>query len=146
MRSSRYHRQRRPISEINVVPYIDVMLVLLIIFMITAPLLTQGVKVDLPQAQAEALDAQEDQPLVIAIDANGLYYLNYNDNPKEPLEAQPLITRVSALIRHRPGTSVVVRGDRKVDYGQVVLLMALLQRAGVQSVGLMTKNPREDNG
>ncbi len=143
---SRYQRKRL-IAEINIVPYIDVMLVLLIIFMITAPLLTQGVKIDLPQADAEILDVSDSKkPVVVAVDAAGLYYLNYNDDPEVPLDAQSLLTRVSALMRHYPDISVVVRGDRKVEYGQVLLLMTLLQRAGVPNVGLMTRIPREDSG
>jgi len=134
-------RRNRPMSEINVVPYIDVMLVLLVIFMITAPLLTQGVKVDLPQAPAEVLDRGEQEPLVVSVDAAGRFYLNYGEDQDQPLEAQRLLTRVGALLRHRPGVPVVVRGDRNVAYGEVVGLMALLQRAGVPSVGLMTEQP-----
>ena len=131
--------RRRPISEINVVPYIDVMLVLLVIFMITAPLLSQGVKVDLPQAASEPLDRSEAEPLVVTIDRDGSYYLNYGDDQEKPLEPRVLLARVGALIRRRPGLPVLVRGDRDVPYGEVVLAMSLLQRAGVPSVGLMTE-------
>ena len=128
-------------SEINVVPYIDVMLVLLVIFMITAPLLTQGVKVDLPQAAAEPLDTREQEPLVVTIDAAGNYYVNYGDAQESPVEPRVLAARVGALLRHRPGLAVVVRGDESVPYGDVVVLMSVLQRAGVPSVGLMTEAP-----
>ena len=134
--------RRRPMSEINVVPYIDVMLVLLVIFMITAPLLTQGVKVDLPQAAAEPLDVESQEPLVVTIDADTNYYVNYGDNQHSPVEPEVLASRVGALLRHRPGVEVVVRGDENVPYGDVVLLMTILQRAGAPSVGLMTESPR----
>ena len=134
--------RRRPMSEINVVPYIDVMLVLLVIFMITAPLLTQGVKVDLPRADAEPLDIETQEPLVVTIDAAGSYYVNYGENQRTPVEPRILAARVSALLRHRPGLAVVVRGDKYVPYGDVVTLMTILQRAGAPSVGLMTEAPR----
>jgi len=130
-------------SEINVVPYIDVMLVLLVIFVITAPLLTQGVKVDLPQADAEPLDVESQEPLVVTIDATRNYYVNYGENQASPIEPQVLVARVAALLRHRPGLAVVVRGDENVPYGDVVILMTILQRAGAPSVGLMTEAPPE---
>ena len=121
------------------VPYIDVMLVLLVIFMITAPLLTQGVKVDLPQAAAEPIARSESEPLVITVDSRGDYYINYGEDRKRPLEPAVLAAKVSALLRHRPGLPVLVRGDRNVSYGDIVVLMSLLQGAGVPSVGLMTE-------
>ena len=130
-------------SEINVVPYIDVMLVLLVIFIITAPLLTQGVKVDLPQADAQPLDVESQEPLVVTIDETGSYYVNYGENQGSPVEPRVLAARVAALLRHRPGLSVVVRGDEHVPYGDVVLLMTILQSAGAPSVGLITEAPRE---
>jgi len=130
-------------SEINVVPYIDVMLVLLVIFIITAPLLTQGVKVDLPQADAQPLDVESQEPLVVTIDSTGSYYVNYGENQGSPVEPRVLAARVAALLRHRPGLSVVVRGDENVPYGDVVLLMTILQGAGAPSVGLITEAPRE---
>ena len=129
-------------SEINVVPYIDVMLVLLVIFMITAPLLTQGVRVDLPQAEAEPLDVESQEPLVVTIDAGANYYVNYGEDQSSPVEPKVLAARVGALLRHRPGLAVVVRGDEAVPYGDVVLLMTILQRAGAPSVGLMTESPQ----
>ena len=135
--------RRRPMSEINVVPYIDVMLVLLVIFIITAPLLSQGVKVDLPQADAQPLDVESQEPLVVTIDSTGSYYVNYGENQGSPVEPRVLAARVAALLRHRPGLSVVVRGDENVPYGDVVLLMTILQGAGAPSVGLITEAPRE---
>ncbi|MCP5157597.1 MAG: protein TolR [Ectothiorhodospiraceae bacterium] len=137
----RKHQRRRPMAEINVVPYIDVMLVLLVIFMITAPLLAQGVKVDLPQSPAEPIDPTETEPLVVSVDAEGRYYVNFGDQQESPVEPPVLAARVSAVLRTRPGVPVLVRGDRAVPYGQVVAVMSLLQRAGVPSVGLMTENP-----
>ena len=133
--------RRKPMSEINVVPYIDVMLVLLIIFMVTAPLLTQGVKVDLPQADAQVIDTREQEPLVVSVTASGDYYVNYGENKDLPIDAQTLVTRSAALLRLRPELPVVVRGDKDVPYGRVVYVMTLLQRAGAPSVGLMTDPP-----
>ena len=135
--------RRRPMSEINVVPYIDVMLVLLVIFMITAPLLSQGVKVDLPQADAAPLDVETQEPLVVTIDADGNYYVDYGENQGSPVEPEVLAARVGALLRHRPGLAVVVRGDENVPYGDIVTLMTILQRAGAPTVGLITEAPRE---
>ena len=140
---ARHRVRRRPMSEINVVPYIDVMLVLLVIFIITAPLLTQGVKVDLPQADAQPLDVESQEPLVVTIDSTGSYYVNYGEGQESPVEPRVLAARVAALLRHRPGLSVVVRGDENVPYGDVVLLMTILQGAGAPSVGLITEAPRE---
>jgi len=130
--------KRRPMSEINVVPYIDVMLVLLIIFMVTAPLLSQGVKVDLPKADAQAMDTRDREPLIVSVDVSGAFYVNYGDDKDKPIAAQDLVNRVGALLRLQPGTPVAVRGDRDVKYEQVVYVMTLLQKAGAESVGLMT--------
>ena len=128
-------------SEINVVPYIDVMLVLLVIFMITAPLLNQGVKIDLPKTPAKPLENQSQDPLIVEVDSQGRFFLNYGENQDRPLDSGTLVTRVSAVLRYRPGVAVLVRGDRNASYGDVVVAMALLQRAGVEDVGLMTDPP-----
>lgn len=131
--------RRRKVAEINVVPYIDVMLVLLIIFMVTAPLITQGVKVDLPQAEAEPLDKNSKPPLVASVDAQGRYYITLGANDKEPLSALEVATLVRAHLLVNPDTPVVVNGDGAVSYNAVIQLMVLLQDiAGVPSVGLMT--------
>jgi biopolymer transport protein TolR len=131
--------RRRKVAEINVVPYIDVMLVLLIIFMVTAPLITQGVKVDLPQAAAESLDKDTKPPLVASVDAQGRYYITLGTNDKEPLSAEEVATLVKAHLAVNPDTPVVVNGDGSVSYNAVIQLMVLLQEvAGVPSVGLMT--------
>jgi biopolymer transport protein TolR len=134
-------KRRRPVSEINVVPYIDVMLVLLIIFMVTAPLVTQGVKVDLPKAEAQPLEEESKPPLVASVDAQGQYFLNVGDTQQEPMSAVDLATLVAAHLQVEPQTPVVVRGDGAVAYSQIVQLMVLLQGAGASSVGLMTTPP-----
>lgn len=133
------------VSEINVVPYIDVMLVLLIIFMVTAPLLQQGVAVDLPQASANAIEPGENEPLVVSVDKQGLYYLNIADSPNSPIAPKDLMLRVAAELKRNQGRKILVKGDEKVDYGQVVGAMVMLQRAGAPSVGLVTKDLSEDS-
>src|SRR5689334_15047914 len=125
-------RGRRLMGEINVVPYIDVMLVLLIIFMITAPLMTQGVKVDLPKAATEPVQMTNKQSLVLSVDKGGRYYLNLGSNEKQPISEGEVINRVSAVIRREPTTPVYVNADENVPYGVVVQGMALLQRAGAE--------------
>jgi biopolymer transport protein TolR len=134
--------KRRLMGDINVVPYIDVMLVLLIIFMITAPLLTQGIKVDLPKAAAEPLAPQSD-PLVLTVDAQGRLYLNVGASPKQPIDDQTLLVRASAALRRAPERAVVVNGDHAVSYGRVVQAMVLLQQAGARKVGFLTDPPRK---
>ena len=126
-------------GEINVVPYIDVMLVLLIIFMVTAPMLSQGIKVDLPKAAAEPLPADA-EPLVLSIDPDGGMYLNIGD-PQAALDADRILELVSAVIRREPERPVVVKADTTVQYGRVVEGMALLQQAGAQKVGFATQSP-----
>jgi len=131
--------RRRKVAEINVVPYIDVMLVLLIIFMVTAPLVTQGVKVDLPKADAESLDKDSKPPLVASVDAQGNYYLAVGTSKNEPMSGEQIATLVAEHIKLEPETPVVVNADGAVSYDAVIQLMVLLQqKAGVPSVGLMT--------
>lgn len=132
-------RKRRMMGEINVVPYIDVMLVLLIIFMVTAPMLSQGVKVELPRAESQPTPQQQAEPLVVSVDAAGDYYLNLGADPAEAMDAQTLAVRVAALKRLQTDLPVYVRGDRNVPYGKVVQVMALLQQSGVEGVGLLTE-------
>ncbi|NMH64295.1 protein TolR [Shewanella salipaludis] len=137
-------KRRRPVAEINVVPYIDVMLVLLIIFMVTAPIVTQGVKVDLPQGRAEKLPADSKPPVVASIDAEGDYFLNMGGGANnEVLDLEEIATRVAALIQLEPERPVVVKADRSIAYDKVIQLMVTLQGAGVPSVGLMTDSPKE---
>ena len=134
-------KKRKPMSDINVVPYIDVMLVLLIIFMITAPLLQQGVEIDLPQASANPMPPDQHEPVVVSVDKKGEFYLDIGDQPDKPVDAQLLVNRVAAVRQLKPNVPVLVRGDRDVGYGRVVDVMVLLQRAGIEKVGLMTEQP-----
>ena len=135
------HRKRRAVSEINVVPYIDVMLVLLIIFMITAPLIQQGVEIDLPQANANPLPPEQNEPVVLTVSKTGEYYLNVGEHVNKPIDAEVLVHRVAAVVKYKPETPVLVRGDKEVNYGSITNAMVLLQTAGVEKVGLMTDQP-----
>lgn len=145
MHSSNNNRssRRRPVAEINVVPYIDVMLVLLVIFMITAPLLMQGISVNLPQAKAKAVNTQSDEPIVVSVDEGGRFYLNKSATPAIPINPQDLMTQVSSYLerdraQHKE-CPVYVKGDRAVAYDKVVQAMVLLQKAGADQVGLLTQ-------
>ena len=140
--ATRRRTLRKPMSQINVVPYIDVMLVLLVIFMITAPLLTQGVDVDLPQADAQPLPPEADDPLVVTVTAAGDLYLDVGEAKQKPVDAETLQQRVAAVLRNKPRTPIMVRADRNVEYGKVVEAMVLLQGAGAPSVGLVTESPQ----
>ena len=135
--------RRRVMAEINVVPYIDVMLVLLVIFMIAAPLLSQGVNVNLPQASAKPLPPKPEPPIVVSVDRYGQFYLNVSDRPKQPMPAQALMVQVAAQLavakQKNQIRDVYVKGDRAVDYGKVVEAMVMLQKAGVENVGLLTQ-------
>ena len=142
-------RRRRLMAEINVVPYIDVMLVLLIIFMITAPLLKEGVKVDLPTAAAKPIDAdllKNHQPLILTIDARGRMYINFGQNQDQPTSEETVASRTAALLRRDPQTPVLVKADTTVPYGTVVRAMVLLQQAGAAKVGFLTDPPRTPTG
>ena len=130
-------RSRRLMGEINVVPYIDVMLVLLIIFMVTAPMLSQGIKVDLPQAAAEPIEPDDLEPLLLSVDAAGDLYLNLG-NPDAALPPEQVLEIATAALRREPERPVLVKADRAVPYGRVVEGMVLLQRAGARKVGFVT--------
>ena len=139
MSQTRYGRKKRLMSEINVVPYIDVMLVLLIIFMITAPLLSTGVKVDLPESAAEVFPTEEEEPFVVTVDDEGNLYINDSEEPvTDPAE---LARQARAVLTRNPNLSFLVRGDTEANYGFVVEAMVLLESAGVESVGLVTETP-----
>lgn len=130
----------RPMAEINVVPFVDVMLVLLVIFMITAPLLTQGVKVDLPKTEAKALSERQKEPLIVTVDAAGNFYLNLAEKPNQPITARILSHLVTDQLKQgSEARPVLVRGDKQVNYGKVVEAMVLLKEAGAKSVGLVTE-------
>ena len=134
--------RRRLVNEINVVPYIDVMLVLLVIFMITAPLLTQGIRVDLPRLAAEPLPQElirDNRPLVLTVDAQGRMYMNIGEDPEEALESPVVVARAAAVLQRKPETPVLVRASEELAYGDVVTVMGLLVRAGADKVGLVTR-------
>ena len=137
--------RRKPMSEINVVPYIDVMLVLLVIFMATAPLLTQGVDVDLPQAPSEPLPDEENDPLVVTVNREGAVFVN--TGVRKDTERGRRVTifsledEVSRIVGARPNVPVFIRADHTLDYGMVVSVMTVLQKAGAESVGLITDPP-----
>lgn len=131
--------RRKPMSEINVVPYIDVMLVLLVVFMITAPMLTQGVKVQLPDAEAPPMKLPKDQEMVIvSVKHDGRYFLNIGKKAKEAKPIEQITETISKIKKNKPTTPVLVEGDERVPYGVVVKLMVALQQAGVNDVGLVT--------
>lgn len=138
---SRKHKRRKPMSEINVVPYIDVMLVLLIIFMVTAPMLMQGVKVELPEAAALPVGKQDSEPLIVSVKADGSFYLNLGRDQEQSASLGVIKDKVSKILRRKPDTVVLVWGDKAVPYGDVVTLMTALQSAGAPSVGLVTETP-----
>jgi biopolymer transport protein TolR len=131
-------RKRRAIADINVVPYIDVMLVLLIIFMVTAPLLKQGVDVDLPNAPANPLDVNSPEPIVVSVDSKGTMFLNIAPEPEAEIAADALVQQVKAALVRDPKRPVMVRGDANGPYQNVVSTLVLLQQAEVGSVGLVT--------
>lgn len=140
--SRKKQRRASPISEINVVPYIDVMLVLLVIFMITAPMLTQGVTVDLPKAASQSLKPTDREPIIVSVNLQGDYFLNISATPEMPIDAHALTVRVAAELELAKQTNqplnVLVKGDQGVPYGKVVAAMSLLKQAGAEQVGLLT--------
>ena len=135
-------RRRRAMSDINVVPYIDVMLVLLIIFMVTAPLLRLGVDIQLPKAQAKAMDTTND-PVLVTVAQDGKMFLTLGKEERTEITPQELLRKVSAFVRQNPQAPVLIGGDTRVDYGRVYDVMVLLQQAGAPKVGLMSKPPDE---
>ncbi|BCX81260.1 biopolymer transport protein TolR [Methylomarinovum caldicuralii] len=132
--------RRRPLADINVVPYIDVTLVLLIIFMVTAPLLQNGVDVNLPQAAAKPVPPADTPPLIVTVGADGGFRVDLGGE-RETVDVKTLLAKVQAVRKYKPGTKILVAGDDKVAYGRVVQVMAVLQRAGVEQVGLLTRPP-----
>jgi biopolymer transport protein TolR len=122
----------------NVVPYIDVMLVLLIIFMATASVIAQGVNVDLPKAEAQTLETEEQDIMIVSIDKDGLYYLNVGDNPDTAMGGNEIAAIVRTRLQMDPSVPIVVNGDRSISYEKVIEMMVLLQNSGASSVGLMT--------
>jgi len=132
--------KRRSIAEINIVPYVDVMLVLLVIFMITAPIINQGVEVDLPVASAKPLPKDTPQPIIVSVNKNAELFLNISKAPNSPINAQILQAEVAEALKIDERRHVIVRGDKQVSYNNVLQAMVLLQQAGVPNVGLETTN------
>jgi biopolymer transport protein TolR len=141
-----HHRQKRKLkSEINVVPYIDVMLVLLIIFMVTTPMMNLGVDIQLPQSQAKSLKDKKD-PIVISVDQDGHLFLTMEGEKKEPVDAETVKNKVGAFVRVNPDVQVLVAGDTRGNYGGVYQVLADLQTAGVAKVGLMSQPATQQAG
>lgn len=138
---ARRQKRRKPMAEINVVPYIDVMLVLLIVFMVAAPMLMQGVEVELPDAPAQPVGQQDDEPLIVSVKADGTFYINLGADQEQQKTLEEIQSNVSKIMRRKPKTAVLVWGDKNVPYGEVVTLMTVLQAAGAPSVGLVTESP-----
>ncbi len=134
-------QRRKPIAEINVVPYIDVMLVLLVIFMVTAPLLMQGVEVDLPQSPSKPINMKDDEPVIISVKADQSLYINLGKVPEQAVPMATIKNQVAKILRNKPQTPILVWGDKNVDYGAIVHVMSELQAAGAPSVGLVTEAP-----
>lgn len=138
----RQRKRRKPMAEINVVPYIDVTLVLMIIFMITAPLIQSGVDVDLPMADAKDVSLEDmPTPVIITITKEGLFFIDFgNGEDDTPVSAREVLILTQAVRKNKPMTQVFIRGDKEVQYGKVVTVMSALKNAGVPNVGLMTEN------
>ena len=139
-----------PVADINITPLVDVMLVLLVIFMITAPMLTQGVTVDLPKAASQAIKSADREPIIVSVNSQGEYFLNLHTNPDEPLAPQALMLRVAAELelakQSGQALNVLVKGDQGVTYGKVVAAMGLLKQAGAEQVGLLTDSSADEEG
>ncbi len=142
-------KSRRPMAEINLIPFIDVMLVLLVIFMITTPLLTQGIKIDLPQTETKAVPPDQKEPLIVTVDSTGNFYLNISSKPNQPVTPKVLsnlvASQLSGEVASEQQRPVLVRGDKNANYGKVVEAMVLLQQAGAKSVGLITQKPSQSD-
>jgi biopolymer transport protein TolR len=140
MQTLRTRKRRKLKAEINVVPYIDVMLVLLIIFMVTAPLMNLGVDIELPQSAAKSIQ-NDKEPAVVSVDREGRLFLTLATAPREEIDAEALKAKIAAFVRQNPQIPVYVAGDTSADYGKIYQAMVLLQQAGVPKVGLMSKPP-----
>ena len=136
---ARIKSRRKPMSEINMVPFIDIMMVLLVAFMISAPMLTQGINVDLPKTNSDAIPMPEDQEmLVISVKQNGDYFIDLGSDREKAVELSSVTEKVGKVVSAKPGTQVLIKGDANVAYGSVIELMAGIQNAGVSNVGLIT--------
>ena len=137
-------KNRRLMGQMNVVPYIDVMLVLLVIFMITAPMLQQGITVELPEVDASPLPPdvlENNEPLILSVNAEGQYFLNLGVDPDAPVSDEEVLTTTAAIVRRNSETPILIKGDQRVDWGSIARGMALLQEAGATGIGVMTDPP-----
>jgi biopolymer transport protein TolR len=141
IKRARRHNRRKPMADINVVPYIDVMLVLLVIFMVTAPLITQGVKVNLPQEKAGGIPSPTVESVIITVDQFGDYYIDVGEDKRLPATDQTMYDRIRTVLEYKRDTPILVRADSQVDYGRVVRAMVVAQAAGAPEVGLITAPP-----
>ncbi len=138
-------KRRKPMADINVVPYIDVMMVLLVIFMISTPLLTQGVKVELPQAnETESLDPKPAETVIVKVDVQGQYHLTIGTGKEKPVNRDDLVEQIKNTLSDKPKLSVLVAGDKDARYLFIMDVLALLSKAGIPNVGLMTKTIEEN--
>lgn len=141
---SPFARIKKPLkSDMNVVPYIDVMLVLLVIFMVTAPMLTTGLTVDLPDAPSDAVAVSEQTPAIVSIKANRTYFLRLSDDKDQALSLDEIQAQLTDAQRQNPKLMVLINGDQQVPYGDVITLMAALQQSGLTQVGLLTEPPAD---
>jgi len=141
---SKKNGRRKPMAEINVVPYIDVTLVLLIIFMITTPMLQTGVDVDLPEAESKTVETTDNPPIIISIEKTGAFYIKIDDQDNQQVEPEGIKDLVIAALAQKPGTQVYIAADKSVEYGTVITVMADLKNAGIDKVGFSTKAKSED--
>ncbi|MFZ2449119.1 MAG: protein TolR [Methylovulum miyakonense] len=141
---SRKNGRRKPMAEINVVPYIDVTLVLLIIFMVTTPMLQTGVEVDLPEAESKTVEVNDNPPIIISIEKSGQYSIKIDDGDNEVVQPEAITDLVMAALAKKPQTQVYISADKSVEYGKVITVMADLKHAGVDKVGFSTKAKSED--
>ncbi|MDF1780250.1 MAG: protein TolR [Alcanivoracaceae bacterium] len=143
MNSLKVRAPRKLVAEINVVPYIDVMLVLLVVFMITAPMMTQGIKVELPQTDSTPITSDNQEPVVVTIKKDGSYYINVGGDTKQSSSLETVKGHALRIKKHKPDTLFLVEGDAAVDYGKVIALMSALQGAGIEKLGLVTEPPEK---
>ena len=143
MNSLKVRAPRKLVAEINVVPYIDVMLVLLVVFMITAPMMTQGIKVELPQTDSTPITSDNQEPVVVTIKKDGSYYINVGGDTKQSSSLETVKGHALRIKKHKPDTLFLVEGDAAVDYGKVIALMSALPGAGIEKLGLVTEPPEK---
>ena len=137
-------KRRNLVADINVVPYIDVMLVLLVVFMVAAPLMIQGIVLNLPEVTNQVLPREKEDPLIISVDSEGTFFLEVQSTQNDALSPEELANQIKKILKVNPRLQVVVRGDGKVEYQKVMELMSVLQSAGAEDVGLITQPPKRN--